>query len=101
MKLSFYEISICFSAADLQVNLAALFGFRKQSRPSWKEERKLNVETFGTSDPRRGFRGRGGFRGNRGYNNYNGYRGRGRGGGGGGGYRGGYSGKTGVSTQRF
>ena len=62
---------------------------RKQSRPSWKEERKLNTETFGTSDPRRGFRGRGGFRGNRGYNNYNGYRGRGRGGGGnGGGYKG-------------
>lgn len=65
------------------------FLHRKQSRPSWKEERKLNVETFGTSDPRRGFRGRGGFRGNRGYNNYNGYRGRGRGGGGGNsGYRG-------------
>lgn len=66
--------------------------FRKQSRPSWKEERKLNAETFGMSDPRRGMRGRGGFRGNRGYNNYNGFRGRGRGGGGGGG-GGGYKGK--------
>ncbi|XP_052818980.1 protein LSM14 homolog A-like isoform X2 [Mya arenaria] len=68
----------------------------KQSRPSWKEERKLNVETFGTSDPRRGFRGRGGFRGNRGgYNNYNGYRGRGRGSTGGYRGRGGYGGRGG------
>lgn len=70
------------------------------NRTSWREERKLNVETFGTSDLRRGY-GRG-FRGNRGYNNYRGGRGRGgggyrgrggyqgyapRGGGGGGGYR--------------
>lgn len=44
----------------------------KSTRPSWREERKLNVETFGLSDnPRRNFRGRGrgfygGFRGNRG-----------------------------------
>ncbi|XP_062582241.1 protein LSM14 homolog B-like isoform X3 [Saccostrea cucullata] len=45
----------------------------KSTRPSWREERKLNVETFGMSDnPRRNFRGRGrgyyggGFRGNRG-----------------------------------
>lgn len=67
----------------------------KQSRPSWKEERKLNAETFGTSDPRRGYRGRGGFRGNRGYNNYNGYRGRGRGGNGGYRGRGGYGGGRG------
>ncbi|XP_060595713.1 protein LSM14 homolog A-like isoform X2 [Ruditapes philippinarum] len=76
----------------------------KQSRPSWKEERKLNVETFGTSDPRRGFRGRGGFRGNRGYNNYNGYRGRGRGGGGGyrgrGGYNGGRGGNSGARRSQ-
>lgn len=66
----------------------------KPNRPSWKEERKLNVETFGTTDSRRGFRGRGGYRGNRGFNNYNGYRGRGRGGGG---YRGrgGYGGNRG------
>ncbi|KAL4234341.1 Protein LSM14 A [Mactra antiquata] len=71
----------------------------KQSRPSWKEERKLNVETFGTSDPRRGFRGRGGYRGNRGYNNYNGYRGRGRGGGGGSG-GGGYRGRGGYNGGR-
>lgn len=42
----------------------------KSTRTSWKEERKLNVETFGMSDRRNfGNRGFGGFRGyNRGYN---------------------------------
>lgn len=40
------------------------------TRTSWKEERKLNVETFGMSDRRNfGNRGYGGYRGyNRGYN---------------------------------
>lgn len=52
----------------------------KPTRTSWKEERKLNAETFGVSElNRRNFRGgRGGYRGYRGYR-----------GGGGSGYRGG------------
>lgn len=72
--------------------------FRKQSRPSWKEERKLNVETFGAGDSRRGYRSRSGYRGNRGYSNYNSYRGRGRNGGDSRG-RGGYS-SRGAGGQR-
>ena len=60
-------------------------------RTDWRQERKLNVETFGISDNFVGGRGgfRGGFRG--GYNGYN----RGGGGynrGGGGMQRGGYGG---------
>jgi len=70
------------------------------NRPSWKEERKLNTETFGTNNTRRGYRGRGGYRGNR-YNNYNGYRGRGaRGNGGGNRGRGGYGGYGGRGGNR-
>ncbi|XP_041375888.1 protein LSM14 homolog B-like isoform X2 [Gigantopelta aegis] len=50
------------------------------TKMSWRDERKLNVETFGVADSwRRNWRGRGGYRGNpRG-----GFRGRGRGGWGG------------------
>ncbi|CAG2218696.1 LSM14 [Mytilus edulis] len=67
----------------------------RTTRTSWKEERKLNTETFGMQD-RRNFasRGYGGYRGyNRGYNrggyyNDRGSRGYSRGGGGGGGFRG-------------
>ncbi|XP_046550531.1 protein LSM14 homolog A-like isoform X1 [Haliotis rubra] len=63
------------------------------ARMSWREERKLNAETFGVSENfRRNWRGRGGFRG--GFRG--GPRGRGRGGGyggyGGGGYGGGRGG---------
>ncbi|OWF50861.1 protein LSM14 homolog B-A-like isoform X2 [Mizuhopecten yessoensis] len=51
------------------------------TRTSWREERKLNVETFGVSDyPRRNFRGGRGY-GNRGYRGGRGfYRGPPRGG---------------------
>ncbi|VDH97408.1 protein LSM14 [Mytilus galloprovincialis] len=67
----------------------------RTTRTSWKEERKLNTETFGMQD-RRNFasRGYGGYRGyNRGYNrggyyNDRGSRGYSRGGAGGGGFRG-------------
>ncbi|XP_072013588.1 protein LSM14 homolog B-like isoform X2 [Amphiura filiformis] len=53
------------------------------SRPNWKEERKLNVETFGFMYSRGRGRGRGGYRGYRGGGGYRGnYRG---------GYRGGYN----------
>lgn len=61
-------------------------------RPNWKEERKMNTETFGvpgTSYNRRGGRGRGG----------RGYYGRGRGGGWNSGYRGGM-GYRGQSRNR-
>ncbi|GAB1602035.1 protein LSM14 homolog B-like isoform X1 [Argonauta hians] len=44
------------------------------NRTSWREERKLNAETFGVSERYRGrgrgMRGRGGFRGRRGRGNY-------------------------------
>lgn len=51
-------------------------------RPDWRQERKLNVETFGVAtNYRRGaFRGRGGYRGRGGGGGYRGGRGRGRGG---------------------
>ncbi|GAB6021064.1 Protein LSM14 A [Chamberlinius hualienensis] len=52
-------------------------------RPDWRQERKLNVETFGvaTNYRRGGFRGRGGYRGRGGGGGgYRGGRGRGRGG---------------------
>lgn len=53
---------------------------RSFKRPDWRQELKLNVETFGVAtNYRRGFRGRG-FRGRGGFR---GGRGRGRGGGGG------------------
>lgn len=58
------------------------------NRTSWREERKLNAETFGVSERYRGrgrgFRGRGGFRGRRGRG--------GRGANRGGNYRGNYRG---------
>ncbi|KAL3859932.1 hypothetical protein ACJMK2_010112 [Sinanodonta woodiana] len=60
----------------------------RSTRTSWREEKKLNVETFGISDTRRGYRGRGGYRGGGGRGSYNNYRGGGRGRGGGGGYGG-------------
>jgi len=70
--------------------------------PSWREERKLNTETFGVGSTNyyrhRGYRGRGGYRGYRGGGGGGGYRGRGGFGGGqdGGGYRrGGYRGGDG------
>ena len=69
---------------------------------SWRDERKLNVETFGVADSwRRNWRGRGGYRGNpRG-----GFRGRGRGGWGGsnhgyGDYNQGYGGFRGNCNKK-
>lgn len=61
-----------------------LCSFSRQ-RHSWREERKLNSETFGISENfRRNYRGRSNWRGG---NTRGGWRGgRGRGGGGGGGY---------------
>ncbi|XP_076470907.1 protein LSM14 homolog B-like isoform X2 [Babylonia areolata] len=67
------------------------------NRLTWREERKLNTETFGVSEARRGWRGRGRGRG--------GYRGRGRGGYqrdgyGFGGGRGGRGGRGGYGDDR-
>ncbi|KAL8564577.1 hypothetical protein ACOMHN_032133 [Nucella lapillus] len=70
---------------------------RGSSRITWREECKLNTETFGVSEARRGWRGRGRGRG--------GYRGRGRGGYqrdgyGFGGGRGGRGGRGGYGDDR-
>ncbi len=67
------------------------------SRPNWREERKINTETFGERSTaqynrQRGYRGRGGYRG--GFRG--GYRGHYRGGGGGGPMRGGMQGGGGY-----
>ncbi|KAK6185554.1 hypothetical protein SNE40_007761 [Patella caerulea] len=75
----------------------------KNSRMSWREERKLNVETFGANEGmRRNYRGRGGYRGysrgysrgppRGGYNNWGGYQGYG-------GYRGNYGPPRGGSAR--
>ncbi|KAL8608349.1 hypothetical protein ACOMHN_002582 [Nucella lapillus] len=82
---SFFDNISCDATAKMQ---------GRTNRITWKEERKLNSETFGVSEARRGWRGRGRSRGGYGgwgrggYQSYGGYGGGygGRGGRGRGGY---------------
>lgn len=77
-----------------------------RAHPSWQQERKVNMETFGvTGGMRRGGRGRGrgrgrgGYRGGRGGNRYQGHDGSSQGGRGG--WRGGRGGSRGDRSRSY
>lgn len=78
----------------------------RRAHPSWQQERKVNMETFGvTGGMRRGGRGRGrgrgrgGYRGGRGGNRYQGHDGSSQGGRGG--WRGGRGGSRGDRSRSY